>query len=912
MSRIRRNILLTAALAVFAALFVFGVFFVSKLNSEISSTIESSIYGEKTYSLGNWQYRWGNSPVDPDGRFLWMDRDYDDGGWVDFEFPGRPSNNGNHRSIWIRAVLPVIDTENATLRLRVPQNTVEVYFGDSLIYSYGTHSTSNSARTPGSIWHFIDMPDDYAGKTIYLRMSSPFPHLAGFVTQAAVGRRSAHYLEAFKTNMSMLLIGSLCVFLGAAICMIQLMSLFRKGNDIFLGLGSAFIGGWMLMECNLFQFLTPAPVAMMYLANFFVYLAPFWLLLYIERCYITQGTHYSRLVKIQIMLHGLFTVIAFALDFSGLVSLLYSVMVFNALLFFSVVICVYATVRSIIDGKKSARIFAVGILALGISSLVDAFSIFYNTSQHQNYDTVSQLGMLVFLTTLMMNAAFELRQLYRQIEQQSKETETNYKSLFSNMADGFTLNRLEYDDDGYLSHCIICEANNAFAEKTGIPKDELIGLDLLQILPEISDICPERAEYFDAAEETAAVQEAQVTDEAIRLKGNWYKLSVFFPQKSHMSIIFSDVTAMKKAEETIRRQAYTDSMTGFRNRLSFESEMSRMNAELDSLRPLSIVVIDIDGLKITNDTFGHNAGDELLKKAASIIRKVFRNRGSISRIGGDEFCVLLPHTDLESAQELTEHLLKLQNRLNSIYSDIPISMSVGLASTEESEEDEDIYDVYRRADDEMYRYKIGQTSSEKSRVVDMLLAALAEKDFVAQGHVERISELCMKMADALDLNEGQKRNLLLLSKIHDLGKIGVPDDILNKPGKLTKKEFEKMKTHVNIGFNIASRAKELVSVAPFILHHHEHWNGSGYPDGLRAEEIPLECRILSIIDAFDAMTNDRPYHKGVSVDEALEEISKCSGRQFDPFLVEKFVEIIKSTEKETGSEAGAAETGTVG
>lgn len=465
MSRIRRNILLTAALAVFAALFVFGVFFVSKLNSEISSTIESSIYGEKTYSLGNWQYRWGDSPVDPDGRFLWMDRDYDDGGWVDFEFPGRPTNNGNHRSIWIRAVLPVIDTENATLRLRVPQNTVEVYFGD---------------------------------------------------------------------------------------------------------------------------------------------------------------------------------------------------------------------------------------------------------------------------------------------------------------------------------------------------------------------------------------------------------------------------------------------------------------AELDSLRRLSIVVIDIDGLKITNDTFGHNAGDELLKKAASIIRKVFRNRGSISRIGGDEFCVLLPHTDLESAQELTEHLLKLQNRLNSIYSDIPISMSVGLASTEESEEDEDIYDVYRRADDEMYRYKIGQTSSEKSRVVDMLLAALAEKDFVAQGHVERISELCMKMADALDLNEGQKRNLLLLSKIHDLGKIGVPDDILNKPGKLTKKEFEKMKTHVNIGFNIASRAKELVSVAPFILHHHEHWNGSGYPDGLRAEEIPLECRILSIIDAFDAMTNDRPYHKGVSVDEALEEISKCSGRQFDPFLVEKFVEIIKSTEKETGSEAGAAETGTVG
>jgi HD-GYP domain-containing protein (c-di-GMP phosphodiesterase class II) len=141
-----------------------------------------------------------------------------------------------------------------------------------------------------------------------------------------------------------------------------------------------------------------------------------------------------------------------------------------------------------------------------------------------------------------------------------------------------------------------------------------------------------------------------------------------------------------------------------------------------------------------------------------------------------------------------------------------------------------------------------------------------------------------------------------LSKIHDLGKIGVPDEILNKPGSLTRKEFERMKTHVNIGFNIASRAKELVSVAPFILHHHEHWNGSGYPDGLKEEEIPLECRILGIIDAFDAMTNDRPYHKGVSVEEAIKEIRKYAGKQFDPYLADKFIEIVtKESKAETGS-----------
>ena len=306
----------------------------------------------------------------------------------------------------------------------------------------------------------------------------------------------------------------------------------------------------------------------------------------------------------------------------------------------------------------------------------------------------------------------------------------------------------------------------------------MIGSDLLLLIPEIGEICQG---LCDAEEEAAATGDSRIINDAVRLMDNWYRLSIFYPQKDYMSIIFSDVTAMKNAEEIIRRQAYTDSMTGFHNRLFFEAEMSRMNAQLSALKPLSIIVIDIDGLKITNDTFGHNAGDELLKKAAAIIRKIFKGCGVISRIGGDEFCILLPRTEQRLAQEKTDYLLRLLNRANSLYPSIPISMSIGIASTEEDEND-DIYGVYRRADDDMYKYKISQTSSDKSRVVDMLLAALSEKDYVAQGHVERISRLCQQMADTLDLRESQKRNLLLLSKIHDLGKIGVPDEILNKPG----------------------------------------------------------------------------------------------------------------------------------
>ena len=897
MSNIRKAAIYTAFFVAAAAAIVFSMLFVLNLNSEYAAIISSS-FDDRTYKLSGWQFRWGDSPVGADGRFLWLDKDYENSEWTDFEFPGRPHNSENYRSIWIKIVLPDIDIKHASFRFRAPQNTVEVYLEDQLIYRYGTHDTSERVRMPGRTWHFADLPDDFGGKTMYVRMSSPFPHLAGYLIYVAIGHRGAHYLEILNMNLSPLMVGSLSVFLGLAIIMIQILSLFKRNSDIYLGLGSVFIGGWLLSECNLFQLIAAAPVTMTYSANFFIFLAPLWLLIYVERNFITKNSVFSKLMRIMALVHAVFTVVAFALDFAGIISVLDSVRGFHILLAVSIVVSVCGTIKSIIDGEKSARVLLVGILALGLSGLSDTFTFFYDTSQQQQINIVSQAGMLVFLTVLMINAAMKIRQLYRRIELQSRKTETNYKSLFTNMTDGFTLNRLEYDDEGHLKSCIICEVNDAFSEKFGLERDELIGSDLLLLLPEISEIVSMRS-YAD--DETAAAGETHTTDEAVRLMGNWYKLSIFYPQRNYMSIIFSDVTAMKNAEETIRRQAYTDSMTGFYNRTFFEAEMSRMNTELDVLRPLSIVVIDIDGLKITNDTFGHNAGDELLKKASSIIRKVFRGAGTISRIGGDEFCVLLPHTDLQTTREKAGYLIKLTNRVNGIHSAIPISMSVGLASTDECETD-DIYSVYRRADDDMYRYKINQSNSEKSRVVDMLLAALAERDYVAQGHVERISELCRQMAEALNLQESQKRNLLLLSKIHDLGKIGVPDEILNKPGSLTRKEFERMKTHVNIGFNIASRAKELVSVAPFILHHHEHWNGSGYPDGLKEEEIPLECRILGIIDAFDAMTNDRPYHKGVSVEEAIKEIRKCAGKQFDPYLVDKFIEIVtKESKAETGS-----------
>ncbi|MGE5556894.1 MAG: HD-GYP domain-containing protein [Caulobacteraceae bacterium] len=218
-------------------------------------------------------------------------------------------------------------------------------------------------------------------------------------------------------------------------------------------------------------------------------------------------------------------------------------------------------------------------------------------------------------------------------------------------------------------------------------------------------------------------------------------------------------------------------------------------------------------------------------------------------------------------------------------------MSIGVATTMKGKK-ESIYDVYQRADDNMYKYKLSQVKSPRSKVIDMLLLALSEKDFIAYGHVERLSKMAGMIADRIHLSDMEKEDLILLAKMHDLGKVGIPDEILFKPSKLSKEEYEKMKNHVYIGYKIANRSKDLSHISNLILHHHENWDGSGYPDGLKGDQIPILCRMVSIIDAYDAMTSDRPYRKAMTREEAISELKRCSGSQFDPDLVKEFLRII--------------------
>lgn len=193
----------------------------------------------------------------------------------------------------------------------------------------------------------------------------------------------------------------------------------------------------------------------------------------------------------------------------------------------------------------------------------------------------------------------------------------------------------------------------------------------------------------------------------------------------------------------------------------------------------------------------------------------------------------------------------------------------------------------------MYQQKLLQGKSFRNSIINTLLAMLYEKSTETEEHCKRLEAYCVAIGQKMNLTTKDLDELSLLALLHDIGKVVIPPSLLKKPGPLTPAEWEEMRRHPEIGYRIARESTELASISNLILSHHERWDGKGYPRGLIGEDIPLACRIISVVDAFDAMTNNRVYRKAMSVEEAITEIKKNAGTQFDPQIVEVFLEILK-------------------
>lgn len=312
--------------------------------------------------------------------------------------------------------------------------------------------------------------------------------------------------------------------------------------------------------------------------------------------------------------------------------------------------------------------------------------------------------------------------------------------------------------------------------------------------------------------------------------------------------------------------------------------------------PVSIIKGDINGLKQINDALGHLHGDELIIAISKIIREYINEPGIVARTGGDDFSIILPDVANAEANKLMMQIESDCNEYISKAKNVMCHTSISLGCATKTNERDSLASIIKTAEDNMYRNKLLEKKSMHSSVISSMITALLERSQETEEHALRLFELSKAIGHVLNLDSEQQSDLELLSVLHDIGKIGIKDSILNKPGKLTDEEWVEMKKHPEIGYRIAIATPELAPIADYILTHHERYDGNGYPQGLKGNDIPLISRILAVVDAYDAMTEDRPYRKAMSKEAALCEISKNSGTQFDPEIANIFIEVLTNND----------------
>lgn len=362
--------------------------------------------------------------------------------------------------------------------------------------------------------------------------------------------------------------------------------------------------------------------------------------------------------------------------------------------------------------------------------------------------------------------------------------------------------------------------------------------------------------------------------------------------------------------------ANEDGLTGVYNHRYFYDALSeKINEANEANIKIAMLFIDIDYFKQYNDTYGHQAGDEVLKKIGEILKVSTRKRDIVARYGGEEFAVILPFTDEKEASIVAEdirnniestHFKGQENQPNG-----NLTVSIGI-SVYPDKAGSDI-ELIKSADDALYRAKffnknrvetytsifdefnrdIDEEDTELVTSIKTLISVINAKDRYTYGHSERLVFYCKLLGDKLDLDKNDKLVLLRGAYMHDVGKINIPKEILIKKMPLTNDEWNMLKEHPQNGVDIVKPVKSLNDLQPLILYHHEKYDGTGYPKGIKGNNIPYLARVLTVVDSFDAMTSNRPYNKRKTYSEGIKELERCSGTQFDPAIAKAFIEVIK-------------------
>lgn len=426
--------------------------------------------------------------------------------------------------------------------------------------------------------------------------------------------------------------------------------------------------------------------------------------------------------------------------------------------------------------------------------------------------------------------------------------------------------------------------NLAFEELFDVKREEIIGKG-----NEVLALSKDEAENFVTKDKEVLETGKCIKVESIHTYKNGkvfledIKAPIFGEGNEIIGVVGTsrDITERKKLEDKLTYLSYRDKLTGLYNRTYFDKVSEEYNKNKEDI--ISIIMGDMNGLKIVNDSLGHLEGDRFIVEISKIIKKVVKDKGEVVRWGGDEIVIILKGTDKDKAIEISEDISN--ECLLANHKPVPLSISLGVSSGK----GKNINELITEAEKEVYKNKLLNDATIRKATINSIKRNIYNND-ESKKRIKRMMKLANKIGEEMKLSKNEMDNLRLVVKLHDIGKIGISYEILEKGNNLTKEEIELIKLHTEKGYRILQADKDLSHIASAVLTHHERWDGKGYPLGLAGNSIPFCARVVYLLNAYDYMINGK--NEKISEEEAIEVIKKESGKKFDPRLVKVFLRVL--------------------
>lgn len=467
--------------------------------------------------------------------------------------------------------------------------------------------------------------------------------------------------------------------------------------------------------------------------------------------------------------------------------------------------------------------------------------------------------------------------LYRVLKQKNNLYRDKYL-LIEKMDLGHAYFKGWFNERGVLSHACFLSVNSAFESMVG--KENIGCHDNATLFDAFKDFPDEWKEAFIEVLNNGEANEVSLYVPSLE---KYFRLSFYVPKQNEGAVLVRDITQYKKATRKINYLNQHDSLTGFYNREYLMETLKTV--AIEHKKAIGVILFDIDNLEILNRVFDTKAGDEGIRLAAEIIKKFSHVNHYLFRYGGDEFVLLSTNPDKEYLKSLAREV-ELEFSSKAI-NHISLTITSGVVVKTKNDDDKEL--IMMEAEKALYNRKTVQMDSSHIQTLKGLLELLTAKFSYEKTHSERVSRLSQNLAESLELSDLEIQETRVAAMFHDIGKIAIADAILAKPSKLTDEEYEAIKEHASIGYKILLSAAPKTRICDYVRYHHERFDGKGYPDGLAGEAIPLISRIISVVDAYEAMTSKREYSPPMSKQEAIEEIRAHMGTQFDPHVAETFI-----------------------